>query len=374
MKKYKTIDLCAGIGGIRRGFELADGEFENICSAEIDSFACFTYEHLFGENPNNDVTSEGFKKKIKNLKYDVLLAGFPCQTFSRAGLEQGFKDSEKGNIFFHIAEIIKMTMPKAIFLENVDNLVTHDAGNTFKIIINCLENTLNYKIIGVTRDENGNLMYDAQNFIRNSKNFGLPQNRPRTYLMGFNRQIYGEIINEKELELPQYNKREIYKSFYDILETHVPLQFYLSEGYLNTLKAHRARQKNKGNGFGYKVLNDGKSKTLITNTLLATGGSGKERNLIIDYRDDIIGKMVPPKRSGINKDGIRTLTPGEWAKLQGFKNYAFFNKDGLDQFSFPSNVSITQQYKQLGNSVTIPVIETMAKYMLSILRELDELY
>ena len=115
---YKTIDLCAGIGGIRRGFELT-GEFENVLSAEIDDFACKTYEHLFGENPKNDLTSEEFKKKAASTDYDVLLAGFPCQTFSIAGKKLGFRDTTKGTIFFDIADIISRTNPRAVFLENV---------------------------------------------------------------------------------------------------------------------------------------------------------------------------------------------------------------------------------------------------------------
>lgn len=104
--KYKTIDLCAGIGGIRKGFEMTGG-FKNVLSAEIDEYACKTYEHLYKENPRNDLTSDEFKNKCANLDYDVLLAGFPCQTFSRAGKKAGFEDTVKGTIFFHILEIIK---------------------------------------------------------------------------------------------------------------------------------------------------------------------------------------------------------------------------------------------------------------------------
>ena len=111
---YRTIDLCAGIGGIRRGFELA-GNFVNVLSAEIDKYACITYEHLFNTNPNNDLTTEDFKQIVENTPYDVLLAGFPCQTFSRVGLGEGFENDDKGKIFFHIAEIIERTRPCAFF-------------------------------------------------------------------------------------------------------------------------------------------------------------------------------------------------------------------------------------------------------------------
>src|SRR6056297_2696074 len=126
-KKYKTIDLFAGIGGIRRGIEKT-GKFRNVMSAEIDEHACKTYELLFGKNPENDVTSEKFKKKVEKIKYDVLLAGFPCQSFSRAGKEEGFKDKTRGTLFFDIADIIDRTRPKAFLLENVDNLLSHDKG------------------------------------------------------------------------------------------------------------------------------------------------------------------------------------------------------------------------------------------------------
>ena len=150
----RTIDLCAGIGGIRKGFEMT-GQFENILSAEIDKYACITYEHLYDENPYNDITSTEFKDRVEGIDYEVLLAGFPCQTFSRAGLEEGFNDERKGIIFNHIAEIIDRTRPRGVFLENVDNLIRHDNGNTIRTIINRLELDLNYKVIGVMYDENG---------------------------------------------------------------------------------------------------------------------------------------------------------------------------------------------------------------------------
>lgn len=117
---FKTIDLCAGIGGIRRGFEMT-GYFENVLASEIDQFACMTYEHLYHEDAHHDLTTEEFKSLVEQTDYDILLAGFPCQSFSKAGLELGFADKTKGTIFYHIAEIIQRTRPRAIFLENVDN-------------------------------------------------------------------------------------------------------------------------------------------------------------------------------------------------------------------------------------------------------------
>ena len=164
---YRTIDLCAGIGGIRKGFERT-GEFENVLSSEIDKYACQTYMHLYGENPENDLTSEEFKTLVENTEYDVLLAGFPCQSFSRQGYELGFDDEKRGVIFSHIAEIIRRTSPRAVFLENVDNLVRHDKGNTFHTIIDILERQLDYKVIGVHRGVEGAPLYDGRDFVRNT--------------------------------------------------------------------------------------------------------------------------------------------------------------------------------------------------------------
>ena len=138
VQPYRTIDLCAGIGGIRRGFELT-GQFVNVLSSEIDKYACRTYQHLYGDNPENDLTSDEFKQQVENTEYGVLLAGFPCQTFSRVGLQEGFENEEKGKIFFHISDIIRRTRPFALFLENVDRLVSHDEGRTFKTIDSWIE-------------------------------------------------------------------------------------------------------------------------------------------------------------------------------------------------------------------------------------------
>ena len=145
---YKTIDLCSGIGGIRRGFEMTE-HFLNVLSAENDKYAAATYKHLFRDDPTNDLTSEEFKKKVDAIEYDVLLDGFPCQSFSRIGKRLGFRDSTKGTVFFDIADIISRTNPRAVFLENVEYLVSHDHGNTIDTIIKTLEEELGYRIIGV---------------------------------------------------------------------------------------------------------------------------------------------------------------------------------------------------------------------------------
>lgn len=370
---FTTIDLCAGIGGIRKGFELT-GHFVNVSAAEIDRFACLTYQQLYGDDAHHDLTTEEYKEFLDEIHYDVLLAGFPCQTFSRAGLEEGFDNAEKGIIFNHIAEIIGRNRPKAVFLENVDHLVRHDKGNTFRIIIDTLERVLDYKVIGVNYDLNGDPVYKGRDFIRNSRNFGIPQNRPRTYIMAFDRQRYGaEALLGIDNYLPYENDWYLYEDLNDLLEMHAEAKYYMASGYLETLERHREREKNKGNGYGYRVVNLPEIEHPVANTIMATGGSGKERNLVYDPQDGIAGTVIPTKKTPLNSKGIRVMTPREWGKLQGFINYAFLNEDGNDQFMFPEGISMQQQYKQFGNSVTIPVIETMAEFMVNCFRVLGEM-
>lgn len=361
----KTIDLFAGIGGIRRGFEMT-GKFSNVLSAEIDKYACETYKHLYGENPYNDVTSEEFKEKVENTDYDILLGGFPCQSFSIAGKKEGFKDKTRGTLFFDVADIIDRTRPKAFLLENVEGITSHDKGRTFDTIAETLVNDLGYYMIGVKEGNNGCLEIDKDEIIRNTKNFGLPQKRSRAYMMGFRKDLIpkGYIFPS----LPIKKESTIYKNLYELLDTEVEERYYLSETYLQTLKNHRNKHQEKGNGFGYVIVNEGENP--VSNTILATGGSGKERNLVKQPNYALGGKIVKNKKSELNYDGIRHMTPNEWGKLQGFIGYGF--KEGeKENFSFPENVSVTQQYKLFGNSVSIPVIEEMAKYMYKRLEELN---
>lgn len=362
--KYKTIDLCAGIGGIRRGFELAGG-FENVLSAEIDPFAAETYKGLFNnEDPTNDLTTEEFKEKVANTDYDVLLAGFPCQAFSRVGLRKGFRDTTRGTIFFSLADIISRTQPRAVFLENVEGLLYHDKGHTMEVIINTLENELRYRVIGVTLSEDGTYEYSRESFVRNTKDFGLPQNRPRAYIMAFNKDIYSSrAFKLLDAQLPLKSDKIIFEDLNAILEKEVADKYYMAKGYLETLKNHRKRQEAKGYGFGYCVVNEIGIVKPIASTILATGGSGKERNLIRQPKDGVAGKIIGEKKTPLNSEGIRVMTPTEWGKLQGFIGYAFV-EDGIDRFCFPDGMTDGQKYKQLGNSVSIPVIEELAKYML----------
>ena len=256
-------------------------------------------------------------------------------------------------------------MPKVVFLENVENLVSHDKGQTFKIIVNTLENELNYHVIGVEMDEKGELKYDKKSFIRNTKNFGLPQNRPRVYMVAFSRDYFGKHLDILPKETPTEGRKKIFHSVLDILDTEVSERFFLSSGLRETLEKHRARQKSNGNGFGYRIVNDTSVARPLAHTILATGGSGKERNLIYDPINgrDIAGTDVPGKKTPINEKCIRTMTPEEWGRLQGFIGYAFLDKNGNETFSFPEKMSNQQKFKQFGNSVSIPLIEEMALFI-----------
>ena len=367
---YRTIDLCAGIGGIRRGFELT-GRCRNVLSAEIDEQAARTYEHLFKDDPRNNLMNKRFRQKLKDYPYDILLAGFPCQAFSSVGLKKGFKDKEKGNIFFGIAKIIEESRPKAVFLENVKNLISHDGEKTIIRILKML-NELKYKIIGVNFDEEGNPIFDKSALIRNTIDFGLPQNRPRVYIMAFNREIYGDRLDllDTNEEIPKCTDEVIYQDVNELLEPLVPARYYMSSGYLQTLIDHKKRENSKGNGFGYCVVNDPNRKNKIANALLATGGSGKERNLIYQPVPGYDNMVIKSKRTPINDKGIRVMTPTEWGRLQGFIGYGFIDINGEDHFDFPEGMSDGQKYKQFGNSVSIPVVKAMADYMVNMLDRL----
>ncbi len=230
---------------------------------------------------------------------------------------------------------------KHFFLENVEGIITHDKGRTFDTIVETLVNDLGYHMIGVEEGIGGYLEIDKDEIIRNTKNFGLPQKRSRAYMMGFRKDLIpdGYVFPS----LPVSKNKNIYKNLYDLLDKDVDERsVLLSESYLETLKKHRSKHQEKGNGFGYVIVNEGENP--ISNTILATGGSGKERNLIKQPNYTFGGKKVKNKKSELNYEGIRHMTPNEWGKLQGFIGYGF--KDGEDEkFSFPEDISITQQYK-----------------------------
>ncbi|MFR9019708.1 MAG: DNA (cytosine-5-)-methyltransferase [Fusobacterium sp.] len=330
-KVYKSIDLFAGIGGIRLGFEKAfDSKIKTVFISEWDKNAQKTYK----ENFKDDIEISGDITKIdeKNIpNFDICLAGFPCQAFSLAGAKKGFEDNYKGlcrgTLFLDVARICELHKPKVIFCENVKGLVIHDKGRTFEIIKKTFEN-LGY-----------NVFYE----VLNSKNFGVPQNRERIYIVAFRKDI-----NSIGFNFP--SKTNCEKAIKDIMEENtVSSKYYLSTVYLETLKRHKERHMSKGNGFGYEIRDiNGIAGAIVC------GGMGRERNLIIDNRLEDFTPVTHIKGE-INKEGIRKMTPREWARLQGFPD------------SYKLSLADTHLYKQFGNTVTVPVIEEIAKKIKEVL-------
>ena len=312
---FKFIDLFAGIGGFRIAMQELGGKC--IFTSEWDEQAKKTYEANFGDVPFGDITKEETKRFIPD-GFDVLCAGFPCQAFSIAGKRGGFEDT-RGTLFFDVAEIIKRKKPKAIFLENVKGLINHDKGKTLTTILNVLRNDLNY--------------YVPEPQVMNAKDFGVPQNRERIYIVGFRKDL-----GIDKFEYPKPLKKSI--SFENIKEEKtVSVKYYLSETYLNTLINHKKRHERKGNGFGFEIIPD----SGIANAVVC-GGMGRERNLVYDNRLEDFTPITHIK-GNVNREGIRKMTPREWARLQGFP----------DSFIIP--VADASAYKQFGNSVAVPAIQ-----------------
>lgn len=323
---FKFIDLFAGIGGFRMAMQNLGGKC--VFTSEWDENAKKTYRANYGETPFGDITKDRTKNYIPD-DFDVLCAGFPCQAFSIAGKRGGFEDT-RGTLFFDVAEIIKTRKPKAIFLENVKGLRNHNGGKTLATILNVLRNDLNYFVT------------DPQ--IINAKNFGVPQNRERIYIVGFRNDL-----NINSFSYPEPHEEKVF--FGEIKEENVvPTKYYLSTQYLQTLVSHKERHANKGNGFGYEIIQDNE----ISNAIVV-GGMGRERNLVIDNR---ITDFTPTThiKGEVNRQGIRKMTPREWARLQGFP----------DNFIIP--VADASAYKQFGNSVAVPAIQATAKKIIDLIK------
>lgn len=319
---FKFIDLFAGIGGFRMAMQKLGGKC--VFTSEWDKEAQKTYKANYGETPFGDITKEATKSYIPD-DFDVLCAGFPCQAFSIAGKRGGFSDT-RGTLFFDVAEIIKRKKPKAIFLENVKGLRNHDGGKTLATILNVLRNDLGYFV--------------PEPQIMNAKDFGVPQNRERIFIVGFRKDL-----KITEFNYPKPSKKKV--SFAKVKEKKVvPTKYYLSTQYLQTLHNHKARHASKGNGFGFEVIPDDG----IANAVVC-GGMGRERNLVYDDR---ITDFTPTTKikSTVNRENIRKMTPREWARLQGFpKNYKIVVADA-------------SAYKQFGNSVAVPAIKATAEKIL----------
>jgi len=335
MATFKSIDLFAGIGGIRLGFDNAfKDDIETVFISEWDKAAQQTYKANF--NDNLDIAGDITQIDEKDIpEFDICLAGFPCQAFSLAGKRKGFDDDYKGmsrgTLFFDVARICEYHKPKVIFCENVKGLTIHDKGRTFKVIQGTLEE----------------LGYTVYHKVLNSKNYGVPQNRERIYVVAFRNDIDSSCFSFPDIV-------DDTKRIKDILEA-APIspKYYLSDVYVETLRQHRARHEAAGNGFGYEIRDlDGIAGTIVC------GGMGRERNLIIDHRPH---SMVPTThiKGEINKEDIRKMTPREWARLQGFPD------------TYNLILADTHLYKQFGNSVSVPVIEAIAKEIKRVLDNVE---
>jgi len=331
MAEYKSIDLFAGIGGIRAGFDQAfKNKIETVFVSEWDEFAKRTYRANYSDK--FEIAGDITKIKAEDIPdFDICLAGFPCQAFSLAGKRQGFEDDYKGmcrgTLFLDVARICEHHKPKVIFCENVKGLTIHDKGRTFKIICKTFED----------------LGYTVFSKVLNSKNYGVPQNRERIYIVAFRNDIAPE-----KFEFP--NKTDDTKCIKDIIEEKpVSAKYYLSTVYLDTLVKHKERHAAKGNGFGYEIRPlDGIAGAIVC------GGMGRERNLIVDKRQKNLTPVTHIKGE-VNKKGFRKMTPREWARLQGFPD------------SFKLELADTHLYKQFGNSVTVPVIKAIAEKIKEVL-------
>lgn len=314
--KFKFIDLFAGIGGIRMAFQNLGGKC--VFTSEWNTYSKKTYEANFGEVPFGDITKI-HESKIPD--HDILLAGFPCQPFSIAGVSKknalgrkhGFLDETQGTLFFDIARIIKHKKPSAFMLENVKNLVSHDKGKTLKVITETLRElgyTVYYKVL------------DGKHFV--------PQHRERIIIVGFRKDFKD---NFKFPSLPEPDSK-----IKDILEPRPSTKYTLSDKLWNYLQDYAAKHKAKGNGFGFGLTNL----------------NGISRTISARYYKDGAEILIPQR--GKNP---RRLTPRECARLQGFP----------DSFVIP--VSDNQAYRQFGNSVTVPLIQHVGKNIVKELLKLN---
>lgn len=305
---FTMIDLFAGIGGIRLAFQNLGGY--TVFSSEWDKFAQKTYRINYGEIPNGDIT------KINEMEipeHDILLAGFPCQPFSQAGLKLGFEDT-RGTLFFDIARIIRAKRPRAFLLENVKQLRGHKEGRTLQTILEVLR-SMNY--------------YVPEPEVLCACDFGVPQNRERIIIVGFDRARMNNQNQAFQYPVGEGKPTRVGAVLQDDVDDRFIISDKLYQGHIE----RRIKHKDKGNGFGFSMFN---ADSPYTNTISARY-----------YKDG--SEALIDRGEGQNP---RMLTPRECARLQGFP----------DEFIIP--VSNAQAYKQFGNTVSIPVIQAVAEEML----------
>ena len=331
---FTFIDLFAGIGGMRAGFERSGGRC--VYTSEWDRFCRQTYRANF---PTGEVIA-GDIREVRTTDippHDLLLAGFPCQPFSLAGVSKknslgrphGFADETQGTLFFDIARILRDRQPKAFLLENVKHLRSHDRGRTMRVILRTLEGELGYRV--TTR------VIDARSF--------LPQHRQRVFIAGFRRDT-GFDLNDLDLPDPETGPRlgsvlhpedgsEEAESPYTTGELAlVSPKYTLSDHMWSYLQAYAKKHRERGNGFGFGLV----------------GPDDTTRTLSARYYKD--GSEILVRQDGANP---RRLTPRECARLMGF--------DAPGQSLFEIPVSDTQAYKQFGNAVAVPVVDAIARAM-----------
>jgi DNA (cytosine-5)-methyltransferase 1 len=312
--QFRFVDLFAGIGGIRMGLERAGGSC--VYSVEIDRFARQTYEANFGACEGADIHDV---RGADLPQYDVLAAGFPCQPFSIAGVSKklslgrlhGFEDEKSGNLFFEIVRLIEEAPapPPVLFLENVKNLVSHDRGNTFRVIRGTLE-ALGYNF--------RHQVIDARSWV--------PQHRERTFMVCLHRDVFGD----ETFDFPEPPSDGPRHTVAEILEPHPDARYHLSAHLWEYLQEYARKHREAGNGFGYGLV----------------GPESVTRTLSARYHKDGSEILVRTDAST-----PRRLTPRECARLMGFP----------DDFVIP--VSDTQAYRQFGNSVVMPVVAFLATYL-----------
>jgi len=309
-RQLKVIDLFAGVGGIRRGFTEAFGsKMEVVFSSEIDKNAQKTYYLNFNELPHGDITTID-EQDIP--KHDIILAGFPCQAFSIAGHRKGFEDT-RGTLFFDVVRIAKYHKPQVLFLENVKGFVGHDKGRTFQVVKETLEE-IGYKVYAE---------------VLNSKDYGIAQNRERIYIVAF-------LDHSVNFKFPP--KEALDLTIHDFLEDEVDEKYYYNGKPLYEKIKDDVNNPNTIYQWRRKYVRENKNN--VCPTLTANMGTG--------------GHNVPIIK---DKKGIRKLTPRECANFQGFDK----------NFKFPKELAVSHRYKQIGNSVTVKVIESIANEIQNVL-------
>ncbi|WP_254843584.1 DNA (cytosine-5-)-methyltransferase [Shewanella sp. UCD-KL21] len=350
---FRFIDLFAGIGGIRYPFQQLGGHC--VFTSEWDKFAQKTYLANYGDMPNGDIT----KITAKDIPdHEVLLGGFPCQSFSQAGLGKGFSDT-RGTMFFEVQRILANKRPKAFLLENVKQLRGHDKGRTLKMIMEILQGQHEQEIpedIPMSEESRHalavKLNYWVDVRVLRAGDFGAPQNRERVFIIGFDKDQYPNVNFDKAFCWPEPPKTPTRVG--NILQTKEELEedreeygkdrFTISDRLWEGHQKRKAEHKTKGNGFGYSLFN---ADSEYTNTISARY-----------YKD---GSEILMDQSHIKKNP-RKLTPRECARLQGFPENFIVNA-----------VSQNQIYQQFGNSVCMKVIEAVAEQMVNALSTAESL-